>query len=157
MTINALSPSTITKTCRGCGDEFPLEELKKNPDATHGRSNICGNCNAEYVRFKRKGITRDEYDALSEKQDHACHVCGWEPRLQPIRRKLEIDHCHGSGEVRALLCGRCNRMLGQAKDNPLVLLSGYVYLVETDTGKESDRDFHPFTLLERPHGEDHSE
>lgn len=140
----------ITKTCKTCGGEFPLDQLKKSATSTHGREAICNQCNRDYARFKSKGVTREQYDALSIKQDHSCHVCGWEPKDQATRRHLEIDHCHDSGEVRALLCGRCNKMLGQARDNPLVLLSGYAYLVETDTGKESDRLFHPFTLLERP-------
>lgn len=144
------APQQITKTCKDCGGDFPLDQLKKSSSSTHGRAALCNQCNRDYARFKSKGVTREQYDALSVEQDHSCHVCGWMPKDQATRRHLEIDHCHDSGEVRSLLCGRCNKMLGQARDNPLVLLSGFAYLVETDTGKESDRLFHPFTLLERP-------
>ena len=40
-----------------------------------------------------------------------------------------IDHCHDTGTIRGVLCGPCNRMLGLARDNPLILRSAANYLL----------------------------
>jgi hypothetical protein len=47
--------------------------------------------------------------------------------LQPGRR-THIDHSHATGQVRALLCGPCNQMIGLAQDSPMTLLAGAEYL-----------------------------
>jgi len=46
---------------------------------------------------------------------------GYEPRLA-------VDHDHKNGEVRGLLCHRCNVGLGNFQDNPELLLKAYKYL-----------------------------
>jgi len=60
------------------------------------------------------GLTLDEFQALQEKQDHRCAVCG-------EIAKLVVDHNHSTGLVRGLLCSSCNRALGYAKENPVRL------------------------------------
>lgn len=56
----------------------------------------------------RYGITTDQYEAMLAAQRGGCAMCGAPPR----RSSLDIDHCHQSGRVRALLCDQCNRALG---------------------------------------------
>jgi len=41
-----------------------------------------------------------------------------------------IDHCHNNGNVRGLLCMRCNTGLGLFLDNPNFLLNAISYLKE---------------------------
>lgn len=36
-----------------------------------------------------------------------CGICG----AVPVGRRLDRDHCHGTGRARGLLCVRCNRAL----------------------------------------------
>lgn len=53
-----------------------------------------------------------------------CYICG----EGPSGKRLQIDHDHETDEIRGLLCGRCNRMLGQALDSEEILLRALDYL-----------------------------
>lgn len=58
------------------------------------------------------GITEVEYDALFEKQNGQCAICGT-TRTKAARNKFfAVDHDHDTGEVRGLLCFICNTRLG---------------------------------------------
>ena len=70
------------------------------------------------------GLTIEQYNGIFEKQGGACAICG----LSPDTRALDIDHHHGTGEVRGLLCNTCNRGLGLFKDDVAVLRSAVAYL-----------------------------
>lgn len=50
-----------------------------------------------------------------------CEVCN-------SKGKICFDHCHNSNKFRGWLCDPCNRILGQAKDNPDVLIALSIYL-----------------------------
>jgi Recombination endonuclease VII len=80
------------------------------------------------------GITYKQYSAMVLAQCGACVICGVVPGEDPETNKktsrLVVDHDHGTGQVRALLCHACNRMLGQSGDNPTRLLAGADYLKE---------------------------
>lgn len=68
------------------------------------------------------GITEDQYGAILMKQNGGCAIC----KQQGVR--LEVDHCHGSGKVRGLLCGRCNKGIGLFSDSVENILSAAKYL-----------------------------
>lgn len=55
-------------------------------------------------------------------QNGCCAICG-----NPTPA-LEIDHNHTTGDVRELLCGLCNRGLGNFKDDPERLLKAVEYV-----------------------------
>ena len=58
-------------------------------------------------RAKQLGVTDDEYARLLASQDGHCALCPATPKT----RRLHVDHDHGTGRVRGLLCHRCNRGL----------------------------------------------
>jgi len=64
---------------------------------------------------------------LTIEQDGCCAICA-DPETD--RRQLSLDHCHTTGHIRGLLCGRCNTMLGFAKDNVYILQHAVKYLTE---------------------------
>lgn len=56
-------------------------------------------------------LTPEQYDAISAWQQHVCYVCG---QPEPVKnRRLSVDHNHDTGEIRGLLCSRCNPIIGK--------------------------------------------
>jgi hypothetical protein len=56
-----------------------------------------------------------------------CYIC--EVEHKPTRiESLHLDHCHTTGKFRGWLCGRCNHVLGHAKDRIEVLMKAVEYL-----------------------------
>ena len=60
----------------------------------------------KYLR-KKYGITEAEYNKMANAQHGVCGLCGRPPKT----RSLSVDHDHGTGRVRGLLCYNCNRRL----------------------------------------------
>lgn len=69
-----------------------------------------------------------EYEFWLEQCCGQCEICGVSFSDQV---KICIDHCHDSGHVRGLLCGKCNSMLGFARDNARILRQGAVFLEQS--------------------------
>jgi hypothetical protein len=80
--------------------------------------------------LKRKyGITLEQYDAMLEAQGGVCAICR-EPRLK--ERTLHVDHDHETGEIRGLLCFRCNNALGDLRENYELFVKAADYLDRDD-------------------------
>ena len=76
---------------------------------------------AAYARKYRYGITPEDYQNLLDECGGVCSICG-------ATGKLHVDHNEATGEVRALLCPNCNKMIGLAKENIATLISAAMYL-----------------------------
>ena len=68
-------------------------------------------------RIRKYGLTTEQYDELLVAQGGVCAVCA-EP---PARGRLHVDHDHGTGRIRGLLCRRCNTGLYLLENEPLRL------------------------------------
>lgn len=89
---------------------------EKNPD--HHRDQ----------RLKRLyGLTKAEYLAMLESQGGGCAICG-EPQESRGGKRAAVDHCHETGQVRALLCTKCNTGLGAFRDRTDLLAKAAMYL-----------------------------
>ena len=73
------------------------------------------------------GISADEFDALLEKQDGGCAICGRKPERDP---SFHLDHDHLTGEIRGILCLSCNQGVGQFQDDPGLLERAAAYIRE---------------------------
>jgi len=69
-----------------------------------------------YYRKRNYGIDETVYQAMLLAQDRKCAICH-----QPETAKkgtLSVDHSHVTGEIRGLLCYKCNSALGSLDDDP---------------------------------------
>jgi hypothetical protein len=73
---------------------------------------------------KNYGITQEEYNALLENQNELCAIC----KSLPIDLNLNVDHNHNTGQVRGLLCEKCNKGIGLFLENPETLRLAAIYL-----------------------------
>lgn len=73
------------------------------------------------------GITLEDYNLMFEKQKGCCAICG--SHQMEFSKHLHVDHCHTTGEVRGLLCQKCNRGLGLFNDNPILLKAAQEYVL----------------------------
>lgn len=56
------------------------------------------------------GIGISDYNRMFEAQDGCCAICG--KHQSELKQRLFIDHNHYTGEIRELLCCRCNHIVG---------------------------------------------
>lgn len=79
--------------------------------------------------LKKYGITPETYKELFTKQEGKCAICS-SSEVSVARRSynLFVDHDHGTGKVRGLLCHHCNAGLGQFKDKTESLQKAIEYL-----------------------------
>jgi hypothetical protein len=75
------------------------------------------------IRFKKYGITGDEFRVMLDKQEEKCLVC-----KQTDEKNLSVDHDHSTGMVRGIICNRCNMALGNVGDSPKILRALADYL-----------------------------
>lgn len=141
-----------TKLCRKCGETKPYSEFTKTTCTKAGITSNCKVCrnayskqrrdfNYEKVRATEKeshmkhrlkqlyGITRDDYNNMLDAQDNCCAIC--KTHKDTLTRALAVDHCHDTGNVRGLLCNRCNRALGQFEDDIELLKAAVSYMRRT--------------------------
>lgn len=146
------------RTCRACGVFKPVSELRKNKACRLGVTKICNRCVSEQVMRRRDeapdvalnshlrrtfGITLDQYNALLERQNGVCAICGEPPTIimgrrsprqgRMVRPRLVVDHCHETGLIRGLLCTPCNRGIGILGDNAERVKRALFYLEGGET------------------------
>ena len=80
--------------------------------------------------LKEYGITLEEYYKISESQNNKCKICNKEETRESkgIKWKLSVDHCHKTGKIRGLLCGKCNVGLAKFEEEERQFLNAIKYL-----------------------------
>lgn len=86
-------------------------------------------------------MSADDHGRLYADQGGKCAICedpARSARTEVDNSGLVVDHDHATGEVRALLCARCNLALGLLDDNPNWFHAAMWYL--RSHGNSSPRD-----------------
>lgn len=109
--------------CAGC-QSFRRLGLDVAPSASRCRP--CASRASHASRTKATyGLDPAEYERLLEAQGSVCAICEQAPRS----KRLAVDHDHGTGEVRGLLCSRCNHdLLGALHDSADLAWRALCYL-----------------------------
>jgi hypothetical protein len=71
------------------------------------------------------GLEEQDYFAFQNSQGAVCAICE-KPCF--TGKRLAVDHDHGTGLVRGLLCAHCNRAIGLFRDDPQMLRRAVDYL-----------------------------
>ena len=140
---------TTIKKCRYCGKDKPLTEFYNSKNREKfSKKNMCKSCS--YKKFKKwrdnidsktydhvrnlkrnYGLSKKQYEKLFTLQNGVCAICGLsETKVMKTGQiyRLSVDHCHITEKVRALLCCKCNSILGLAHDDTLLLAKCIGYL-----------------------------
>lgn len=70
----------------------------------------------------RYGLTSEDVAKKKEEQNNSCFICKNESD------KLYVDHNHVTGEIRKMLCPRCNTFVGYVETSPEVLIEVLKYI-----------------------------
>lgn len=120
----------LSSYCLNCAKANRKINYAKNPEKEKKKLNQYYSVNKERSRqYSLKalyGLSVESYREMLEQQNSSCKIC--KTHENNLKRKLFVDHCHETGKVRGLLCQYCNTMLGNTKDNVLVLQSAINYL-----------------------------
>jgi len=146
------------KTCTGCGETRSVDEFYRHRRSRDGRQARCKECQKAYTyewrsrnpekireatrkRYESRGrelqyqrlygIGEAEVSRLREAQGDRCAICG--RHGAESYNGLHVDHCHGTGRVRGLLCHFCNTAIGKFDDNPALLRRAADYLERSDS------------------------
>jgi len=86
-----------------------------------GKTSICKSCMSEASTASRYKISRSKLKEFREKHGNLCAICS-------STQILYIDHNHKTGELRGLLCPRCNSAIGLFAEDPHRLSAAINYL-----------------------------
>ncbi len=121
---------------------------EKNRAHVNAKRNAADSANREAVRASQRarnpryldkrrgyklakyGLSVDGYNSMLLEQGGVCAICR-RPESQVMkgtRQSLTVDHDHETGHVRGLLCGNCNRGMGQLGDDAVRLRAAAEYL-----------------------------
>lgn len=121
--------------CKHEGCSNPVQ----NPTVSKkGYKQVYNRCSSCAGNIKRYGLTTPQRDAMLAGQSGECKICSSSIEFQGGRGSIGnlgkhqavIDHCHTTGQVRGIICGHCNCLLGKAGDSVAVLELAIAYLKE---------------------------
>jgi hypothetical protein len=134
------------KECHNCGTTYlPDSPSQKGCNITCSKE-LRYNSRVEYLKEYNKlnsdrikslkllskyGITLSEYQTTLDLQGGKCAICNEGETARSNAgyvKNLAVDHCHTTGEVRGLLCNRCNVGIGYLNDDVVRLHSAIKYL-----------------------------
>lgn len=72
-----------------------------------------------YDLSRYKNMNLEKFNEILNKQNGVCAICfrKEETIIKGRLISLSVDHCHTTGEVRGLLCRKCNMAVGIIEEN----------------------------------------
>ena len=114
------------KYCRHCGEKLTSENWY---DHDKDKNNICKKCACKGSRSSKikckYNLTVEDYNILLESVNNKCEICG-------SGIGLCVDHNHSTGEIRGILCFKCNSAIGFLEDDINKLSKAIEYLLKEE-------------------------
>lgn len=138
---NKTTKDGLSYYCKSCCVKKTMESRnrEKTINPLTGRTNYKKKYNEypvyskEYIKNntlkKKYNITLDIYNQMLIDQNNTCAICSRHANELP--KSLDVDHCHNTGKVRGLLCGKCNMGIGYFQDNVDIINKALVYITNT--------------------------
>lgn len=128
---NRSNPDGKQQYCRPCAVARVTASRHKDPASHRRSSKAWRDANPERQADNnarwRYGVEHGTYAKMLTAQNGVCAICGTDSPGKGLKR-FHIDHCHGTGVVRGLLCSPCNTGIGQLQHNVLILERAIDYL-----------------------------
>ncbi len=130
------------KFCARCEQTKSADDFYQNVRHCDHLSTYCKLCTAalrtNYSKEERRnfmlkcnyGVSGAQVDQMLVEQGGKCAICGTTTPGNSNVSHFSVDHDHVTGEVRGLLCEKCNRGLGHYDDSPALLEAAARYLRE---------------------------
>jgi hypothetical protein len=93
-----------------CNTHYCRDWERRNPERRRANKRRC-----------KYGLSPERFADILTDQGGVCPICG-------AKDPGDTDHCHETGRVRGILCGKCNRGLGHFCDQPALLRAAIEYL-----------------------------
>lgn len=125
------------RQCKVCNQKKDLHWFRQRINR-HGNLSIettCTVCAAKKQndkhRDKRYQMPKS-FEQMAKDQEGLCAIC----KKEPQSKGLNVDHCHKTGRVRALLCTKCNGGIGFFDESIELLEAAIAYLRGQKDGAE---------------------
>lgn len=83
------------------------------------------------------GLSANDFHRIASHQRGGCAICGVAiPMLDSGKKHFPIDHAHDTGEVRGILCQRCNLVIGFIESTPAQWLEQATEYLRNPPAKE---------------------
>jgi hypothetical protein len=132
--------SGFTYQCKKCRAVKQKEWVKNNPETVKETNNrnkakrktfysspegiIC----SRKAHLKRTyNITLEEFNNKLAEQDYKCAICK-SNNTHDKHGVMAVDHNHETGQIRGLLCYKCNAGIGLLNDDKLLMKNAINYL-----------------------------
>lgn len=111
------------KNCKICGKTKTIDKYEKYRHQCKSCRNIKrktfgtrSGVGLRVYRLKHQyNLSLDNYNEMLKTQNGVCAIC--KGNDNGPWGTLSVDHCHSTGNVRGLLCAKCNKGLGQFNDD----------------------------------------
>jgi len=106
----------IASICKICANEKGRGRLEKDKEKRKQKY-LRNREKQRDSKLKRKyGISLHEYNEMLNNQNYKCAICGI--KRSDVKKDFAVDHNHSTGQIRDLLCSKCNPAIGFVRENP---------------------------------------